>query len=632
MANKEKIIGIDLGTTNSVVAIMEGDKPIVIVNEEGERTTPSVVAFKNGDRMVGVAAKRQAITNPEQTIFSIKRFMGRRFDECGQDIQNVPYTVIPSKDGLPAVKIDSDAHTPPAISAMILQKLKRAAEKYLGSEVTKAVITVPAYFNDSERQATKDAGRIAGLEVMRIINEPTAAALAYGMERKEEQVVAVYDFGGGTFDVSILEVAEGVVEVKSTSGDTHLGGDDVDQILIDWMMAEFKKEHGIDISKDKMVAQRLKEQAEKSKKELSSAMSTEINLPFLTADATGPKHFMQSLSRSKFEQMISGIIERTLKPCRDALNDAGLSPSEIDEVILVGGSTRIPLVQEKVKALFGKEPNRSVNPDEVVAMGAAIQGGILAGDVTDVLLLDVTPLSLGIETMGGICHKLIHRNTTIPYKADETFSTAQDNQQAVDIQVYQGERHMARDNKLLGQFRLEGIDPAPRGVPQVEVKFDIDANGILTVTAKDKKTGQEKNITIQGSSGLSKEEIEKAVQEAQANEEADEAKRKEVEAVNKLDGEIYQVESLLNENRDKLPEQMATEFDNMLVEAKEAKNSGDLAKIEEASGKLNALLQQIAQASQGAAGPEGAQQGGATQQDTHSPADDDVIDVDVVED
>ena len=632
MANKEKIIGIDLGTTNSVVAIMEGDKPIVIVNEEGERTTPSVVAFKNGDRMVGVAAKRQAITNPEQTIFSIKRFMGRRFDECGQDIQNVPYTVIPSKDGLPAVKIDSDAHTPPAISAMILQKLKRAAEKYLGSEVTKAVITVFAYFNDSERQATKDAGRIAGLEVMRIINEPTAAALAYGMERKEEQVVAVYDFGGGTFDVSILEVAEGVVEVKSTSGDTHLGGDDVDQILIDWMMAEFKKEHGIDISKDKMVAQRLKEQAEKSKKELSSAMSTEINLPFLTADATGPKHFMQSLSRSKFEQMISGIIERTLKPCRDALNDAGLSPSEIDEVILVGGSTRIPLVQEKVKALFGKEPNRSVNPDEVVAMGAAIQGGILAGDVTDVLLLDVTPLSLGIETMGGICHKLIHRNTTIPYKADETFSTAQDNQQAVDIQVYQGERHMARDNKLLGQFRLEGIDPAPRGVPQVEVKFDIDANGILTVTAKDKKTGQEKNITIQGSSGLSKEEIEKAVQEAQANEEADEAKRKEVEAVNKLDGEIYQVESLLNENRDKLPEQMATEFDNMLVEAKEAKNSGDLAKIEEASGKLNALLQQIAQASQGAAGPEGAQQGGATQQDTHSPADDDVIDVDVVED
>lgn len=629
MANKEKIIGIDLGTTNSVVAIMEGDKPIVIVNEEGERTTPSVVSFKNGDRMVGVSAKRQAITNPEQTIFSIKRFMGRRFDECAKDIQNVPYNVIPSKDGLPAVKIGSESHTPPALSAMVLQKLKRAAEKYLGTEVNKAVITVPAYFNDSERQATKDAGRIAGLEVMRIINEPTAAALAYGMERKEEQLVAVYDFGGGTFDVSILEVAEGVVEVKSTSGDTHLGGDDVDQILIDWMMAEFKKEHGIDISKDKMVAQRLKEQAEKSKKELSSAMNTEINLPFLTADASGPKHFMQSLSRSKFEQMIGNIIERTLKPCRDALSDAGVSPSEIDEVILVGGSTRIPLVQKKVKELFGKEPNRSVNPDEVVAMGAAIQGGILAGDVTDVLLLDVTPLSLGIETMGGICHKLIQRNTTIPYKASETFSTAQENQQAVDIQVYQGERHMARDNKLLGQFRLEGIDPAPRGVPQIEVKFDIDANGILTVTAKDKKTGQEKNITIQGSSGLSKEEIEKAVKEAKDNEAADEAKRKEIEAVNKLDGEIYQVETLLNENRDKLPEEMATEFDNMLVEAKEAKNSGDVAKIEEASGKLNALLQQIAQASQGAAG---AQQGGATQQDTASPVDDDVIDVDVVED
>jgi len=624
MAKKEKIIGIDLGTTNSVVAIMEGDNPIVIVNEEGDRTTPSVVAFKNEDRMVGVAAKRQAITNPEQTIFSIKRFMGRRFDECGDDIQNVPYNVVPNKDGLPAVKIGSEAHTPPAISAMILQKLKRAAEKYLGQEVKKAVITVPAYFNDSERQSTKDAGLIAGLEVMRIINEPTAAALAYGMDKEEEQLVVVYDFGGGTFDVSILEVADKIVEVKSTAGDTHLGGDDVDQVLINWMMSEFKKEHGIDIKSDKMVAQRLKEQAEKSKKELSSAMNTEINLPFLTADATGPKHLMLSLSRSKFEQMIDGIIERTLEPCRRALKDAGVSPSEIDEVILVGGSTRIPLVQKKVKELFGREPNRSVNPDEVVAMGAAIQGGILSGDVTDVLLLDVTPLSLGIETMGGICHKLIPRNTTIPRTASETFSTAQDNQQAVDIQVYQGERHMAKDNKLLGQFRLEGIDPAPRGQPQVEVTFDIDANGILKVTAKDKKNGKEKNITIQGSSGLSKEDIDKAIKEAEANQAADEEKKLTIEATNKLDNEIYQVETMLNENRDKLPEQMIAEFDNMLIDARSAKDSGERSKIEEASGKLSSLMQQLSQAAQG--------QASAQQQETASPdagpsSDDDVIDV-----
>ncbi len=622
---KEKIIGIDLGTTNSVVAIMEGDKPIVIVNEEGERTTPSVVAFKNDDRMVGVAAKRQAITNPEQTIFSIKRFMGRRFDECANDIKAVPYNIVPNKDGLPAVKIGGEAHTPPAISAMILQKLKRAAEKYLGQEVSKAVITVPAYFNDSERQATKDAGLIAGLEVMRIINEPTAAALAYGMDKEEEQLVAVYDFGGGTFDVSILEVADKIVEVKSTAGDTHLGGDDVDQILINWMTSEFKKEHGIDISGDKMVAQRLKEQAEKSKKELSTAMNTEINLPFLTADATGPKHLMLSLSRSKFDQMINGIIERTLEPCRRALKDAGVSASEIDEVILVGGSTRIPLVQKKVKELFGREPNRSVNPDEVVAMGAAIQGGILSGDVKDVLLLDVTPLSLGIETMGGIVHKLIPRNTTIPAKKSEVFSTAQDNQQAVDIQVFQGERQMARDNKRLGEFRLEGIDPAPRGQPQIEVTFDIDANGILKVSAKDKKNGKEKNITIQGSSGLSKEEIDRAVKEAAENEVADQEKRDLVEAINKLDSEIYQIENMLNENRDKLPEQMVAEFDNMLIDAKAARDSGDKAKIDESSTKLSSLMQQLAQAAQGQAAQDpGA---GAAADAATSAQDDDVIDV-----
>ena len=620
-----KIIGIDLGTTNSVVAIMEGDKPTVIVNEEGARTTPSVVAFKDGDRLVGVPAKRQAITNPEKTIFSIKRFMGMRFDECGREVGRVPYDVIRSDDGLPRVRIDDKKYAPPQISAMVLQKLKRAAEKYLGSEVTEAVITVPAYFNDSQRQATKDAGKIAGLEVKRIINEPTAAALAYGMDKEEEQLIAVYDFGGGTFDISILEVGDSVVEVKSTNGDTHLGGDDVDHVLIDWLLESFKKENGIDLSKDKMVMQRLKEAAEKAKIELSSSPSTEINLPFLTADATGPKHLMSSLSRSKFEQMIGEVVENTLEPCRKALSDAGVSAKDIDEVIMVGGSTRIPLVQQKVKEMFGKEPNRSVNPDEVVAMGAAIQGGVLSGDVTDVLLLDVTPLSLGIETLGGVNTKLIERNTTIPAKKSEIFSTAQANQTAVDIQVFQGERRLAKDNRLLGKFRLEGIELADRGVPQIEVTFDIDANGILNVTAQDKKSGKEQSITIQGSSGLSSDEVDNLVHEAEANEKEDARKLEVIEARNKLDTEIYHVEKLLGENKEKLPAEQAEALEAVLSEAQSAKDSDDLDKINEASAQLMQAAQQMAQAAQAAGA-----QGSATAEEPASPpegADDDVIDV-----
>ncbi len=612
-----KIIGIDLGTTNSVVAIMEGDSPTVIVNEEGGRTTPSVVAFsKDGERLVGAVAKRQAITNATRTVASIKRFMGRRFDESKDEIGRVSYDVVRGSDGLPRVKIDDNQYSPPEISAMVLQKLKREAERYLGMPVTEAVITVPAYFNDAQRQATKDAGKIAGLDVKRIINEPTAAALAYGLDKKQDQVIAVYDFGGGTFDISILEVGEGVVEVKSTNGDTHLGGDDVDHVLIDWMVAEFKKEHGIDLSRDRMVMQRLKDAAEKTKIELSSAQSSEINLPFLTADASGPKHFVQTLTRAKFEQMIEPVIARTIEPCRQALKDAKLSPKDIHEVLLVGGSTRIPLVREKVKQLFGREPNHSVNPDEVVAVGAAVQGGVLSGDVKDLLLLDVTPLSLGIETLGGVNTVLIPRNTTIPAKKSEIFSTAADNQTAVDVHVYQGERPMSKDNRLLGTFRLDGIPSAPRGVPQIEVTFDLDANGILNVTAKDKATGKEQKITITSSSGLSKDEVERLVKDAEAHESEDKARREVIEARNQLDSSVYQTEKLLNEHRDKLPSAQVADVETALKAGREALNSDDLGALKGAAERLQAASHKLAEAAyqgagaQASAGPEPKGKGG----------------------
>jgi molecular chaperone DnaK len=541
--SKGRVIGIDLGTTNSVVSVMENGQPAVIVNQEGARTTPSVVGFgKDGDRLVGQVAKRQAVTNPENTVFSVKRFMGRKFNEVTEETKRVPYTVVADKNGDARITVRGKQYSPPEISAMVLQKLKQAAEDYLGEKVSDAVITVPAYFNDAQRQATKDAGQIAGLNVLRIVNEPTAAALAYGLDQKKDETIAVYDLGGGTFDISVLEVGEGVVEVKSTNGDTHLGGDDFDQVVVDWMIAEFKKAEGIDLGKDRMALQRLKEAAEKAKIELSSVMETEINLPFVTADASGPKHMTMKLTRAKFESLVEPLVQRTIEPLKQALADAGLKPADVDEVVLVGGSTRMPRVQQVVKEYFAKEPHKGVNPDEVVAIGAAVQGGVLSGEVKDVLLLDVTPLSLGIETLGGVATVLIPRNTTIPAKKSEIFSTATDNQTSVEVHVLQGERSMAKDNRTMGRFHLTGLPPAPRGVPQVEVTFDIDANGIVNVTAMDKATGKEQKITITGASGLAKDEVNRLVKEAEANAAADAKQREEVDARNRAEAEAYQKE------------------------------------------------------------------------------------------
>jgi len=591
-----KIIGIDLGTTNSVVAVMEGEDPIVLANPEGARTTPSVVAFaKSGERLVGQVAKRQAVTNPENTIFSIKRFMGRKYAEVSEEQKMVPYKVVEAPNGDARVSVEGKVYSPPEISAMILQKMKDAAEQHLGDKVTKAVITVPAYFNDSQRQATKDAGKIAGLEVLRIVNEPTAAALAYGLDKKKDETIAVYDFGGGTFDISVLEVGEGVVEVKATNGDTHLGGDNLDQRVIDWIVAEFKKDQGIDLSKDKMALQRLKEAAEKAKCELSTTLESDINLPFVTADASGPKHLSLKLTRAKLEQLTEDLVEKSMGPVKQCLKDAGVEPKDIDEVVLVGGMTRMPKIQQLVTAFFGKDPHKGVNPDEVVAVGAAIQAGILAGEVKDVLLLDVTPLSLGVETLGGVMTKLIERNTTIPSKKSEVFSTASDSQPSVEIHVLQGEREMAGDNRTLGKFHLMGLPPAPRGVPQIEVTFDIDANGILNVSAKDTATGKSQAITITASSGLAKDEVDKMVKEAAAHAADDHKKRELVDARNQADSLAYNVEKLIKENRDKLGEAEAKNAEEAVAAARKAAEGEDAQAIKAALQRLEQESHKLAE-------------------------------------